>query len=95
MDAVTSYGGYTSYASLKKKRILIAMVLLFTLVGVGSIGFHFIEGWTWFESLYGTLMTVTTIGAEPENQLSGRGRAFNILSDSAWSASPLVPSPTR
>lgn len=60
-------------------RIAIAIVLLFVLVGVGAAGFHFIEGWAWFKSLYGTLMTVTTIGAEPENQLSERGRVFNVV----------------
>jgi voltage-gated potassium channel len=60
-------------------RIAIAVVLLFTLVGVGTVGFHLIEGWPWFKCLYGTLMTVTTIGAEPENQLSDRGRVFNVV----------------
>ncbi|MGO9269095.1 MAG: potassium channel family protein [Terriglobia bacterium] len=60
-------------------RIAIAIVLLFMLVGVGTAGFHLIEGWPWFKCLYGTLMTVSTIGAEPENQLSDRGRVFNVV----------------
>jgi len=49
------------------------------LVGVGTVGFHRIEGWPFFKAFYGTLMTVTTIGAEPENQLSDRGRVFNVV----------------
>ena len=64
---------------MKTNRIAIAVVLLFALVGVATIGFHRIEGWPWFKSLYQTLMTVTTIGAEPENQLSERGRVFNVV----------------
>ena len=53
--------------------------LVIALIAVGTIGFHVIEGWPWFESFYGTLMTVSTIGAEPENQLSRSGRFFNVV----------------
>jgi voltage-gated potassium channel len=49
------------------------------LLAFGTIGFHLIEHWTWFNSLYATLMTVSTIGAEPENQLSQAGRSFNVV----------------
>jgi voltage-gated potassium channel len=45
---------------------------------VGTVGFHVIERWSWFKAFYGTLMTVSTIGAEPENQLSHAGRVFNV-----------------
>jgi voltage-gated potassium channel len=45
---------------------------------VGTIGFHLIEGWPFFKSFYGTLMTISTIGAEPENELSPTGRIFNV-----------------
>ncbi|MBZ5562600.1 MAG: potassium channel protein [Acidobacteriia bacterium] len=60
-------------------RITLAVSLLFALLAVGTAGFHFIEKWPWFQSLYGTLMTVSTIGAEPENQLSPSGRIFNVM----------------
>ncbi len=46
---------------------------------VGTVGFHLIEHWPWFQAFYGTLMTVSTIGAEPENQLSHAGRVFNVV----------------
>lgn len=48
------------------------------LLAVGTIGFRLTEHWTWFKCLYATLMTVSTIGAEPENQLSRSGQYFNI-----------------
>jgi voltage-gated potassium channel len=54
-------------------------VLIVTLLVVGTAGFHLIEGWPWFQSFYGVLMTVSTIGAEPENQLSYHGRIFNVV----------------
>jgi len=52
---------------------------LIALIGVGTAGFHFVQGWGWFKSLYTTLMTVSTIGAGPENELSGRGEIFNVI----------------
>jgi voltage-gated potassium channel len=59
-------------------RALIIFGLAVLLAMVGTVGFHLIEGWPWFQSFYCTLMTVSTIGAEPENQLSTAGRAFNV-----------------
>jgi voltage-gated potassium channel len=53
--------------------------LLVALIGIGTVGFHFVQGWGWFKSLYTTLMTVSTIGAGPENELSGRGEIFNMI----------------
>jgi voltage-gated potassium channel len=55
------------------------LAFLFGLLLVGAVGFHVIEGWPWFQAFYGTLMTVSTIGAEPENQLSHAGRFFNVV----------------
>lgn len=49
------------------------------LIAFGTLGFHVIERWPWFQSLYATLMTISTIGAEPENQLSQQGRLFNVV----------------
>ena len=56
-----------------------AVALVLGLLTLGTVGFHVVEGWSWFRSLYGTLMTVSTIGAEPENQLSYPGQVFNVL----------------
>ena len=53
--------------------------LVLSLLTVGTVGFHLIEGWPYFKALYATLMTVSTIGAEPENQLSETGQLFNVI----------------
>jgi voltage-gated potassium channel len=60
-------------------RATTALALVLGLLSLGTVGFHVLEGWSWFRSFYGTLMTVTTIGAEPENQLSYPGEVFNVL----------------
>ncbi len=46
-------------------------VLLF-----GTLGFMGIEGWTWQDSLYMTIITVTAVGYDEVQPLSGVGRAF-------------------
>ncbi|MBI2816354.1 MAG: potassium channel protein [Acidobacteria bacterium] len=60
-------------------RATIMIGLIMALLAVGTIGFHLIEGWSWFKSLYATLMTVSTIGAEPENEMAQSGRVFNVV----------------
>ncbi|HXP16538.1 MAG TPA: ion channel [Terriglobales bacterium] len=40
---------------------LIAVALL-TLTLIGTAGFHFIEGWPWFDGFYMVITTFTTIG---------------------------------
>jgi len=58
---------------------LIILAVVVILVGVGTVGFHIVQGWGWFKSFYTTLMTISTIGAGPENELSGRGEVFNVI----------------
>lgn len=58
---------------------LVILALVVMLMGVGTIGFHVVQGWGWFKSFYATLMTISTIGAGPENELTGRGEIFNVI----------------
>ena len=43
-------------------------------VSLGIAGFHFIEGWTWFDGFYMVLTTITTIGYGEIHPLSHAGR---------------------
>ena len=58
-------------------RILLILILLFIVVFGGSAGFHFIEGWSWFDGFYMTLTTMTTVGSGEIHPLSHAGRVFN------------------
>ncbi len=58
-------------------RIQLALILLVIVVLAGTLGFHAIEGWTWFEGFYMTLTTMTTIGYGEIHPLSHAGRVFN------------------
>ena len=52
-------------------------ILLVLLVVVGIAGFHFIEGWTFFDGFYMVLTTITSIGYGEIHPLSHAGRLFN------------------
>jgi voltage-gated potassium channel len=48
-------------------------------VGLGTLGYRLIEGWSYFESFYMTIITLTTTGFMEVNPLSMEGRAFTII----------------
>lgn len=55
----------------------IVFVALVVLVIIGTTGFHFLEGWSWFDGFYMVLNTVSTIGYGEIHPLSRNGRIFN------------------
>lgn len=56
------------------------VVFLLTLIFVvGTVGFHFIEGWGVLDSLFMTLITITTIGYREIYPLSDAGKVFDII----------------
>ncbi len=57
-------------------RILTA-ALAFVVV-LGTVGFHYIEKWPWFDGFYMVIMTLTTIG-DQTHPLSHAGRVFNVI----------------
>lgn len=52
------------------------MLVLLGLIAFGTIGFVVVEGFSLSESLYMTVMTVTTVGYGPPRELSVAGRNF-------------------
>jgi voltage-gated potassium channel len=48
-------------------------------VGLGTLGFHYLEGWPWFDGFYMVVITLTTIGYQEVHPLSHAGRVFNIF----------------
>ncbi len=61
---------------LRNLRVIFSLLL--ALVVVGTIGFHLIEHWSWFDSFYTVLITVTTIGTNSE-PMTEAGRAFSVF----------------
>lgn len=61
------------------RRILFAASLPVILVAVGMVGYHTIEGWNYFDSLYMTVITLGTVGFGETHPLSQTGRIFTIV----------------
>src|SRR5215467_6958863 len=57
-------------------KILTAALLALTFAG--TAGFHYIEHWSWFDSFYMVIITLSTIGYQEVHQLSHAGRIFNV-----------------
>jgi voltage-gated potassium channel len=57
---------------------MIGLALL-GVVLIGTAGFHFIEGWAWFDGFYMVITTLTTIGYQETHPLSHAGRLFNVF----------------
>jgi len=62
--------------ALRNLKILAALLALWALVGMA--GFHYLEGWPWFDGFYMVVITITTIGYGEVHPLSHQGRVFNV-----------------
>ena len=61
------------------RNLKIILLALVALMAIGIAGFHYIEGWSWFDGFYMVLTTITTIGYGEIHPLSHAGRIFNTF----------------
>ncbi len=64
---------------LANKRIFLAFCICQLLIVIGTAGYVIIENYSWFDALYMTIITVTTVGFGEIKELSVAGRAFTII----------------
>lgn len=60
-------------------RFLLTLGALVLLVIAGTLGYRVAEGWSLFDALYMTVITITTVGFMEVHPLSQAGRAFTIF----------------
>jgi len=60
-----------------RHRIALGLLLVAAMLLIGTIGFHLIEHWSWFDGFYMTLTTMTSIGYGEIHPLDHAGRVFN------------------
>lgn len=60
-------------------RLSVCLILLATVLTVGTVGYHWIEEWPLSECLYMTVITVSTVGFQEVHPLTRDGHIFTVL----------------
>lgn len=61
------------------KRFLRIIYALLVIIAIGVIGYMAIEGWSFIDALYMTVITLSTVGYGEVGELSTAGRVFSII----------------
>ncbi|MBV6485052.1 MAG: hypothetical protein KFKLKKLM_01599 [Flavobacteriales bacterium] len=64
---------------LKDKEYRELLFTTFLVLVVGTVVFHFLEGWRWIDSLYFCVITLTTIGYGDFTPVTDLGKIFNMI----------------
>ena len=69
---------YNKFYEVSSLTIKIGVVLLFSLIITGTVGYRLIEGWEWIDCLYMTIITMATVGFKEVGPLSLAGKIFTM-----------------
>lgn len=73
------YDNKSSPLGYGRRRVVRAFTTLFVVLIIGSSGYMVIEDWGFLDSLYMTVITITTVGYGEVRSLSDLGRVFSII----------------
>lgn len=60
-------------------RVYYAFLLLVLIIVVGTVGFKTVEGWSFLDSFYQTIITISTVGFGEVHPLSDAGKMFTAF----------------
>ena len=69
----------TILSFLKDKQYRNLVLASAAILGIGTTVYHFIEGWSWLDSLYFSMITLTTIGYGDFSPATNPGKIFTIF----------------
>lgn len=64
---------------LPTKKLKIALLISVLIFIMGTLGYHYIEGWSFVESLYTTVITLATVGYGDFHPQHMMGRIFTVV----------------
>jgi len=67
-----------SQTPLYQSRLLKALSLILLVAAIGTIGYYLLEDWSLLDSLYMTIITMTTVGYGETHPLTETGRIFTM-----------------
>ena len=70
---------YTLIAFLRDKEYRQLLYTTTVTLIIGSVVYHFLEGWTWVDSLYFSVITLSTIGYGDFSPATDAGKVFTIM----------------
>jgi voltage-gated potassium channel len=61
-----------------RKELIIGVIALFVVALIGTLWYRLVEGWSWSDAVFMTVITLATVGYGETNPLGTRGRLFTI-----------------
>ena len=61
------------------RRLLVPVAVVAALLVLGTVGYQIVEGWGWFDALYMTAITITTVGFLEVHPMGAGGRVFTMV----------------
>jgi len=62
-----------------RKKLFQVLSLVLLITAFGTIGYMVVEGWNFLDSLYMTIITISTTGYREVHELSSKGMIFTIV----------------
>ncbi len=69
----------TIYSFLLDKEYRDLLFTTFVVLGIGATAYHYLEGWSWLDSVYFCVITLTTIGYGDFAPQTPEGKLFTIF----------------
>lgn len=63
----------------RRSQVVIVLLFIVALNAVGAAGYRWIEGWSWDDALYMTVITTTAVGFHEVHPLSNAGRSWTTI----------------
>jgi len=61
------------------RNIMLSLLALIGIVLIGTLGYSYIEHWSYLDSVYMTVITLSTVGFREIQALSANGQIFTIM----------------
>ena len=62
-----------------RSKVYIALLLLFVVISIGTLGFIFISDYSFINAIYMTIITISTVGFKEVEPLDSESKVFTIL----------------
>lgn len=61
------------------RHLRFSIIALVSIIAIGTLGYSLVEGWSLFDALYMTVITLATVGFKEVQPLSDQGKLFTII----------------